>query len=112
MFFEEAGREHLRDGCVRQELILIFPGIQRSGDRPYGRSPRLCAFLNQPWSASPLLRGWPPWFEAGAAGPFLIAFGLVSDVTQILDRVQQGDPKAGEELLPLVYDELRKLAVA
>jgi len=36
----------------------------------------------------------------------------VSDVTQILDRVQQEDPKAGEELLPLVYDELRKPAVA
>jgi RNA polymerase sigma factor (TIGR02999 family) len=34
----------------------------------------------------------------------------VSDVTRILDRVQQGDPKAAEELLPLVYDELRRLA--
>jgi len=34
----------------------------------------------------------------------------VSDVTRILDRVQQGHPKAAEELLPLVYDELRKLA--
>ena len=34
----------------------------------------------------------------------------MSDVTRILDRVQQGDPKAAEELLPLVYDELRKLA--
>ena len=34
----------------------------------------------------------------------------MSDVTQILERVQQGDPKAAEELLPLVYDELRKLA--
>ena len=43
---------------------------------------------------------------------FLIAFRFVSDVTQILERVQQGDPKAGEELLPLVYDELRKLAMA
>ena len=42
----------------------------------------------------------------------LIACRFVSDVTQILDRVQQGDPKAGEELLPLVYEELRKLAVA
>ena len=36
----------------------------------------------------------------------------VSDVTQILDRVEQGDGKAAEELLPLVYDELRKLAAA
>jgi RNA polymerase sigma factor (TIGR02999 family) len=34
----------------------------------------------------------------------------VSDVTRILDRVQQGEPKAAEELLPLVYEELRKLA--
>src|SRR4030095_9740388 len=28
----------------------------------------------------------------------------------ILDAIQQGDPKAAEELLPLVYEELRKLA--
>ncbi len=34
----------------------------------------------------------------------------MSEVTRILEAVQQGDPKAGEELLPLVYDELRKLA--
>ena len=36
----------------------------------------------------------------------------MSDVTRILDRVQHGDPKAAEQLLPLVYDELRKLAAA
>jgi RNA polymerase sigma factor (TIGR02999 family) len=34
----------------------------------------------------------------------------MSDVTTILDRVQRGDPKAAGELLPLVYEELRKLA--
>src|SRR5215510_12629477 len=34
----------------------------------------------------------------------------MSDVTRILDRAQQGDPKAAEELLPLVYTELRRLA--
>ena len=34
----------------------------------------------------------------------------MSDVTRILSEVQQGDPKAAEQLLPLVYDELRKLA--
>jgi RNA polymerase sigma factor (TIGR02999 family) len=34
----------------------------------------------------------------------------VSEVTQILERVEKGDPKAAEELLPLVYEELRKLA--
>jgi len=36
----------------------------------------------------------------------------MSDVTRILDRVQDGDPKAAEELLPIVYEELRKLAAA
>jgi len=34
----------------------------------------------------------------------------VSDVTRILERAQQGDAKAAEELLPLVYKELRRLA--
>ena len=36
----------------------------------------------------------------------------MSDVPRILQSMQQGDPKAAEELLPLVYDELRKLAAA
>jgi RNA polymerase sigma factor (TIGR02999 family) len=36
----------------------------------------------------------------------------LSDVTQILEAVERGDPKAAEELLPLVYEELRKLAAA
>jgi RNA polymerase sigma factor (TIGR02999 family) len=35
---------------------------------------------------------------------------LMSDVTQILNAIEQGDPKAAEQLLPLVYDELRQLA--
>jgi len=35
---------------------------------------------------------------------------LMSQVTLILDRVQQGDSRAAGELLPLVYEELRKLA--
>jgi RNA polymerase sigma factor (TIGR02999 family) len=34
----------------------------------------------------------------------------LSDVTRILDSIEQGDPKAADELLPLVYGELRKLA--
>src|SRR5688572_25290319 len=36
----------------------------------------------------------------------------MSDVTHLLDRVQQGDPKAAEEFLPLVYEELRRLAAS
>ncbi len=37
---------------------------------------------------------------------------LLNDVTRILESIEQGDPKAADELLPLVYGELRKLAAA
>lgn len=36
----------------------------------------------------------------------------MSDVTRVLSRIESGDPSAADELLPLVYDELRKLAAA
>ena len=36
----------------------------------------------------------------------------MTDVTQILSQIEDGDPSAAEQLLPLVYDELRKLASA
>jgi RNA polymerase sigma factor (TIGR02999 family) len=36
----------------------------------------------------------------------------MSDVTHILSAIEQGDPHAAEQLLPLVYGELRKLAAA
>ena len=35
----------------------------------------------------------------------------MNDVTHILSAIEQGDPHAANQLLPLVYDELRKLAV-
>jgi RNA polymerase sigma factor (TIGR02999 family) len=35
---------------------------------------------------------------------------MVSDVTRILNAIEQGDPRAAGQLLPLVYDELRRLA--
>jgi RNA polymerase sigma factor (TIGR02999 family) len=36
----------------------------------------------------------------------------MSEVSRILDRIQEGEPSAPRDLLPLVYDELRKLAAA
>jgi RNA polymerase sigma factor (TIGR02999 family) len=36
----------------------------------------------------------------------------MSDVTQILSKIEAGDQQASEELLPLVYEELRKLAAS
>ena len=37
---------------------------------------------------------------------------FMTDVTQILSQIEQGDPSAAEQLLPQVYEELRKLAAA
>ena len=34
----------------------------------------------------------------------------MSDVTRILSAIEEGDPSAADQLLPLVYEELRKLA--
>src|SRR5438270_8112474 len=34
----------------------------------------------------------------------------MGDVTRVLADIERGDPRAAEQLLPLVYDELRKLA--
>jgi RNA polymerase sigma factor (TIGR02999 family) len=39
-----------------------------------------------------------------------VIFASMSEVTRILSAIEQGDPHAAEQLLPLVYDELRKLA--
>ncbi len=36
----------------------------------------------------------------------------MSDVTRVIEAIQHGDPKAADELLPLVYEELRKLAAS
>ena len=36
----------------------------------------------------------------------------MKNITQILSQIESGDPTAAEQLLPLVYDELRKLAAA
>ncbi|MHB8901192.1 MAG: ECF-type sigma factor [Thermoguttaceae bacterium] len=36
----------------------------------------------------------------------------MTEVTHILSRIEAGDPSAADQLLPLVYDELRKLAAS
>ena len=36
----------------------------------------------------------------------------MADITQLLEAIQHGDPRAGDELLPLIYSELRALARA
>jgi RNA polymerase sigma factor (TIGR02999 family) len=47
----------------------------------------------------------------GLPTSFLLCYSSgVSEITRILGRAQQGDSHAAEELLPLIYDELRRLA--
>ncbi len=46
---------------------------------------------------------WNRWFLSGM-------LNLMSDVTRIISQIEQGDPSVAEQLLPLVYDELRRLA--
>ena len=41
---------------------------------------------------------------------WLVELGFMTDVTRILSAIEQGDPHGAEQLLPLVYDELRRLA--
>jgi RNA polymerase sigma factor (TIGR02999 family) len=45
-------------------------------------------------------------------GGFSLESTVMSDVTRILGKIESGDPVAADELLPLVYEELRKLAAA
>jgi RNA polymerase sigma factor (TIGR02999 family) len=46
----------------------------------------------------------------GANCPATTAGTLMHEVTQLLSAIDRGDPRAAEQLLPLVYEELRKLA--
>jgi RNA polymerase sigma factor (TIGR02999 family) len=48
--------------------------------------------------------------ECLLAGPELFIVGDMSEVTRILSAIEQGDPHAADQLLPLVYQELRALA--
>jgi len=45
-----------------------------------------------------------------AVFPFAVLVPLMSEVTRILSAIEEGDPHAAAQLLPLVYDELRQLA--
>ena len=51
-------------------------------------------------------------FVEGAFLVWLNYNAAMSDVTRILSQIESGDPSAADQLLPLVYDELRQLATA
>src|SRR5262245_52424725 len=47
------------------------------------------------------------WLQSHVLGGRL---GSMTEITRVLSAIEQGDPSAAQQLLPLVYDELRKLA--
>jgi RNA polymerase sigma factor (TIGR02999 family) len=51
-------------------------------------------------------------FDLGPLPPLRasVTIGFMTEVTRVLSAIEQGDPQAAAQLLPLVYDELRKLA--
>ena len=59
--------------------------------------------------AAPPAHRWLAYNDAISVG-YELFMHSVNEVTRILSAVEQGDPHAAEQLLPLVYDELRKLA--
>src|SRR5207237_506286 len=74
-----------------------------------------------PWACSSpcslppfrFVTGGPPARPAILLAPYLRLTAPappMSEVTRILSAIEQGDPHAADQLLPLVYDELRKLA--
>jgi len=79
-------------GCPEKSVNLLFPNANLTRkDASYEKSAK-----SKHW--------WNPavW----------LASASLSDVTRILQSIDSGDPKAAEELPPLVYDELRRLAAA
>src|SRR5215471_3937585 len=60
--------------------------------------------------ATPLRNPRPRLERVRSAGPSSSVVPPMSEVSRILSAIDQGDPSAAEQLLPLVYDELRKLA--
>ena len=56
--------------------------------------------------------GWPGPTVCLLAVLSAIIVSVMQDVTAILNAIEEGDPRAAAQLLPLVYDELRKLAAA
>src|SRR5262245_18822851 len=93
-----------RGGAARLPLIPIFaPNRAVFGDA----TPPVGAATSEPPGPSIYCRGGRATAARGPREP-----GPMGDVTRILADIQRGDRHAAGQLLPLVYDELRKLAAA
>src|SRR5262249_21969224 len=107
--------------CATKRLFSKGLEANRAGDLngPAQRLPRgeeRGASPRRPRAGLAATRGRPEF--PGPPAPLAKAPGVsvmsdnAQDVTGILQAIEQGDPQAAEQLLPLVYDELRQLAAA
>src|SRR5262249_55510117 len=107
-------------------LIVSTPHVYEAKHQLRGRTPRACRMPFARRSATPpgasqfrqsapvpsttpehaTLRAPPRETSRFQRGKL----ASMSDVTRILSAIENGDPSAAEQLLPLVYEELRKLA--
>src|SRR5262249_56803210 len=121
--FAREGRGN-RGGISAMGLGWLPGGRGRSGRDPdRRRSPWTAPLSSLPRGqpACPRTKSYPPALagnqDAGRGGRACwaawqrLCSAAMSTVTQILSAIEQGDPQAADQLLPLVYDELRKLAV-
>lgn len=83
----------------------ISPAAVADGPARIYQHAKTLAVAHQQSIGQDLYSSWAPL----AASAIL---GRMADVTQILSQIEQGDASAANQLLPLVYDELRKLAAA
>jgi hypothetical protein len=81
-------------------------GPERDGELGFGAEVRVTGAHNGFFGSV-----WRDQFSHPAAGWYRYTSGM-SDLTQMLEAAAGGDRKAAADLLPLVYDELRKLAAA
>ena len=105
---DHPGSRSALGGTVSREATLT--GVGLSGVR--GRLPSRQGRRPSLWTSGSLKTGRP----YNGAGWILLSSDRepppMSDVTRILSQIESGDPSAAEQLLPLVYEELRKLAAA
>src|SRR5205085_3533580 len=82
---------------------VVHSSIGPAGKKPGGSPVETPVEVNDSQPRSGAGEDVPP----GSSSP---SGKVMTDVTRILSAVEQGDPHAAAQLLPLVYDELRKLA--
>ena len=81
--------------------LLFFPFSDSHSKLGYSGDPRTPAITKAPQH--------PPYWRSPEK-LWIRKLKRMSDVTRILSQIESGDPAAAEQLLPLVYDELRRLA--